>query len=577
MIRMGYSDPKAARELWIMCSRDFFFYCNTFVWTYDPKNYIDEPTRPMITWDFQDNFLSDVIFTFGKEDVAIEKSRDMAATTGIMTVFEWRWKFRSRQQLIIVSRNSDYVDKPRDPKSLFWKLDFILEHCPKWLNPNLTRTSLNLQNEDNGSTIGGESTTGDICRGSKPTSVLIDEFQAVPQEDSFRALGATRDATRNRIFNFTASDPSTAAYQVSKMKIKQIRLHWSIHPDKNRGLYTSIGGKLEILDKAYAFPSDYEFILDNKLRSPWYDGECRRCASQAEIDKELDMNDTAASYPFYDQASLEYLEKNFVCPPYMVGNLIVNPEMNSPGKWLEDANGNFLLWMNLLSGRPLPNDEFAIGADTSAGTGASNSCLSIANIRTREKVGEYVTPFVPPSDFAIFAVGAARFFNNAKLIWETNGPGREFGDKVISLGYRRVYFRQNEQSLAKKMTDTPGWAPTVQNKIALHGHYRHSMGFLVNGKLEHQEFLVRSGRSIAEAKEYVRLPNGSVEHIKSATSMDPSGARANHGDMCTADALVWKECGKAGIDEEPGVARPEHCLATRHEEAKRFDKQENYW
>jgi hypothetical protein len=187
-----------------MCARDFFFYINTFAWTYDPKNYPDNPVRPMNSWDFQDDFLWEVIQSIGHHDIVIKKSRDMAATTGIITAYQWRWNFHPGQQFIAVSRNEKYVDKPRDPKCLFWKIDFILENLPKWLVPNYDRTYLNIYNNDNRSSINGESTTGDIGRGSKPTSIMIDEYQAFERQAGYSVLAATRDSTRNRIFNFTS-------------------------------------------------------------------------------------------------------------------------------------------------------------------------------------------------------------------------------------------------------------------------------------------------------------------------------------------------------------------------------------
>lgn len=575
MVKLGYSDPKAAHELWIMCARDFFFYVNTFVWTYDPKNFPDNPIRPMNTWEFQDDFLWEIIQSIGKHDVVNKKSRDMAATTGIVTVYQWRWGFHPGQQFIMVSRNEKYVDKPRDPKTLFWKIDFILENNPKWLRPNYTRTYLNIYNEDNKSSINGESTTGDIGRGSKPTSILMDEFQAFEVQDGYKVLSATRDATRNRIFNFTSGGIGNAAYDVSQnASMKQIRLHWSIHPDKKPGLYSSDNGKLCILDDKYIFPTDYPFILDGKLRSPWYDEQCRRAAHSLEIAQELDMDDQASSYPFFDLTTLDYLKKNFTLPAFSTGILTFNSDSATPIEFVDDSNGHLKLWINLNNGQ-IPDGKYVAGVDTAAGTGASNSSVSIANRYTKEKVAEYSNPFILPEEFAIATVALCRWFNDAFLIWESNGPGRSFGEKVEKIGYSNIYFRQNETSLSHKQTDTPGWFPTTENKHSLLSNYRFGLGLYVNGILNHQDYLVRSERSLTEATEYIRMPDGSIEHVKSITNSDPSGASKNHGDMVIADALVWKVIGNSTDKIETTEEVPIDCLAARRK--ARQDNEREYW
>jgi len=45
----------------------------------------------------------------------------------------------------LVSRVEDLVDKTDDPKSLFWKIDFIHKHLPKWLMPDFERQKMHLK------------------------------------------------------------------------------------------------------------------------------------------------------------------------------------------------------------------------------------------------------------------------------------------------------------------------------------------------------------------------------------------------------------------------------------------------
>jgi hypothetical protein len=165
----------------------------------------------------------------------------------------------------LVSRNENLVDKSSDPKSLFWKLDFINDHLPKWMVPNHTRTKLHLLNEDNKSTIDGESTTGSVGRGDRRTAVMMDEFAAFDHEDGYRALAATQQVTRTRFFNSTPAGVNNAHYDMIQLArstdsdVELMRFHWSNHPVQSAGLYSSTQGQLQVIDEGYKFPKNYPY------------------------------------------------------------------------------------------------------------------------------------------------------------------------------------------------------------------------------------------------------------------------------------------------------------------------------
>lgn len=198
--------------------------------------------------------------------------------------------------------------------------------------------------------------------------------------------------------------------------------------------------------------------------------------------------------------------------------------------------GTTSLWLTLSKNDkgvfvPPVDRAFVIGCDVSAGTGNSNSTASAVDKSTGEKVMQYVNPYIRPEAFAVQVVAFGRWFNNAKLIWESNGPGRQFGDKIRDLKYANVHFRRREESIARKTTDIPGFASTKESKLVLFGKY--------SDALESSRFINRSADALNECLEYVFAQNGGVIHSQDEASEDPSGARANHGDRVVADALAW--------------------------------------
>jgi len=264
-----------------------------------------------------------------------------------------------------------------------------------------------------------------------------------------------------------------------------------------------------------------------------------------EIAQELDIDYLGSAHQFFDSLALRKVEKEHCRKPYHQGFLEYDYLTAEHEGFTEASNGNLLLWTNLDAHGNVPADrEYVIGADVAMGTldpkhqqGASNSCLSVVDRTTGEKVAAFATSTMPPHEFAKVAVALCRFFKGqsgrgAHLIWEANGPGRLFERGVLDLGYMNFYLRRDEKSLNKKVSPIPGWWSVRETKLLLLGNYRKA--------LQGGQFINRDRESILECEYYVYLPNGSVAHNTSVSTPDPSGARDNHGDRVIADALAWK-------------------------------------
>lgn len=598
MVKAGCEEEETADDLWAMCARDPLFYFNTFVWTFDPRK--SPPVIPFITYPYQDDAFRRMFGVLGQEDLLIEKSRDMGASWMCLLVFQHQWHFREMQSFLCVSRNEDYVDKKGNPKSLFWKLDLVLSNLPPWLRPMVKRSGLHLENLENGSAIDGESTTGDVGRGDRRRAVLLDEFAAFGVDEGYKALAATGDATPCRIFNSTPQGTGNAFYDMHETdEVAKIRLHWSQHPEKARGLYqTGAEGSARVIDKTFSFPSGYPFLRDGKLRSPWYDREEKRRPIPLLVAQELDIDFLGSTYQFFDKDALDRILAADTRPPFLVGDLACDPDLCVPlfgdgSPFIERAKGPLRMWIYPDAHGRFPSDrKYALGVDISMGTGASNSCISVADARTREKVAEYVSSNIKPQALAKVAVAMARWFGakpvqrrdiyaedaenrlvgGAFLIWESNGPGRLFGDKVLELGYRDIYYRRKEKSLGQRQTDIPGWAQTPESKLALLGDFR--------AALNDGSYVERSRWAVREAREYVFEPNGKVSHSRSVSTLDPTGARSNHGDLVMADALCWRGVKElAGAVERPPEEEepPIGSFAWRNQMADAAKRDQEHW
>jgi hypothetical protein len=546
VLERARKDRRVRRGLVEACSQDLLFYINTFVWQYNPRKVDSGEVGPFITWPFQDEAFFTILDCIEKaQDLCVEKSREMGATWMFLIVMDWLFLFHPWKKFLCISRNADAVDC-EDPDSLFWKIDFMHDRLPDFLLPGgnrqmIQRNKFYYGNLPNGSSITGQASTGRAGVGGRATCMFVDEFTQIREDRE--VLHRTSDTTGCRLFNFTHLGTDTAAYEiVSAGSMRKLRLHWSQHPDKVHGLYKydTKARRVEVLDKAYEYDSKFNFVMDGKLRSPWYDEQCRRKASPRAVAMDLDIDPRGSVSQFVDPMVIDELIGSFSCDPYWEGELCYDPDTGRPYQdpLLARKGGPLKLWLTPDGRGALEHTVYGIGIDIAEGTGATPSCLTIMNKRG-DKVGEYVNRHIKPEDFAVLAVAMARVLTDsegetARLAWEACGPGDRFGKVVTDrCAYRRVYMRTNEQALAymRSYQDVAGWYPTAANRTQLLGEYRRA--------LYNRNCINRSGWSLEEFKLFRYDARGEAEYGGSASD-DHSGAGVNHGDVVISDALAWK-------------------------------------
>lgn len=561
LIKAGCSKKRIGNAIWHMCAEDPLFFLNLFIYANNSKDVAvqldgtvmsEEAFRPYISWRIQDDVIAAVYDAFGKYDVPVKKSRDMGGTWSVCGVFFHRWLFRAEQNMICLSRNEDYVDKRGDEKSIYWKFDFMLRWLPPFLKPAFTRSDKLLINNDNGSILAGEAATGQAGRGGKYVAALWDEVAAWDISNGWDALAALSGATNSRIFVSTMGSPVDVFSKKcisAKAAGKLVTMKWSDHPHKAAGLYIARGnGALDIIDKKFKFPPKYDFKLDGKLRSPYFD-QFERENSPRICARELEMEE-ASDTLFFDRGLVEKLVAQAIEPSDQ-GELAFS-EYGEPGTFTLREQGQVRSWVPFVNQKPhgISGDIFVAGADISTGTGMSNSVLTIASAKSGRVYCEVVTRNTPPSRFAAYCIAVCRLFNNALLGWEAPGPGREFGARVLELGYANIWYSRPDKKLAPSATDTPGWWSNDDNKRVLLSEYEVA--------LAQKKFINVSRESLLEMLEFGYV-DGRVTHQKALQTPEnrDTGSGVNHGDMCISAALcsmLVTAAGENGGDQQSETA-----------------------
>lgn len=288
--RAAKKDPEKQRVIRAYCSRDLIAFTNDWVWTYDPRTrhkYI-----PFDLWPKQIELLEWLRDTRassspGEPVIAVlEKSRDGGASWLIADYFAHAWVFEPGFRGGIGSRKLEYVDKLGDPKSLFWKVRFILDQLPVWmLHPEWVASRKKFDREaliehPKGATLSGEG--GDnIGRGDRTSVYAVDESAFVPRgEAAAQALSATSD------FIIHISTPNSAGDNFARMahnpSIPKFTLHWKDNPRYNAFQVFNEAG--EIIEEGHGYPTK-----EGKCEYPWYE-RLKKLYPPSQIAREWDIN-----------------------------------------------------------------------------------------------------------------------------------------------------------------------------------------------------------------------------------------------------------------------------------------------
>jgi hypothetical protein len=293
----------------------------------------------------------------------------------------------------------------------------------------------------------------------------------------------------------------------------KVSLKWQQNPLRKKGLYAVKAGRpvlhdwkywrsrignddldeqqvarlaYQIQDETDNNPFKYRFMLkgpfvrEGRVRSLWYDRQCRKPnATPRGIAQELDLDYSGSTAIIFDISVLENLQNTMCLPPRHVGDILfdLNPiEMNE--RWSQRPGGEIQIWCGLVPGtwRPPNERSYVIGADIAsglAGPSSSNSVLDVTDCLTCEQVAQFASPRIQPDKLAWTALALAKFFCNgttpARIIPEVNGTwGGTFVKTLRELGFSNFYLRESdEMDVTRKRKKKIGFYSDKNSKPSL--------------------------------------------------------------------------------------------------------------
>lgn len=550
------ANRKEQRAIVKCCEEDMLFFFKTFMWGHDPRGRMGIKVMPFIPFQAQVPAIEALYDSFGRSDVAIEKSRDMGATWINVGDLLWGWRLIPYSDYLILARNEDQVDKPGSMKSIMEKMRFTVRQWPKWFRPQVEWPKLRIRNLDNNAVIDGSSTVGDAGRGDRKTKIFIDEAASITKAAEIDA--ATADATDNRVWNSTPKGTANHYYKVVQNPgVRKIRLHWSDHPTKSMGLYRATDRGVRHLDSRVILPQDYPYIRDGRMRSIWYDREwvrrgCDRDAEQRRImAQEVDLDYEASDHVFFGAELISVHVADHARKPLQSGEVMFDDQSGEFMGFDPRPDGRLQLWVPIdeTTNRPAEDERYVMGIDISFGTGSSNSAIRVWSRDLRQLVASWKCPNTAPERLAPVAYAIGTWFGGndtsgqAKAIWEANGPGRAFGAALWKdLQYANVYWRRPDEiapggtkGRREARKNMPGFWNRDENMGPLFSAAKDAISA---GRVS-----VRDEWSLKEEySRFIIVPNKlAPQHATTESpSPDPTKARLAHGDTVTADMLALK-------------------------------------
>ena len=601
------SDPAFRAVMRAACKSSIYFWINAFGWTFLQKKVgsdgverkvIGNSTNvPFITWKIQDETIAQLLECIGNphdemsggKNALINKSRDMGASWLVLTVFHWYWQFLPGCTFLEMSRNMKYVDQRGNMDSLFEKHRYLHKMQPTWLRPGVEDNVAKLVNVDNGNVIIGESTNEHAGQGARKTAVLLDEFARVREAEEIDL--ALDDTTSCKLYNSTPQGPETWFSKLYKGRACiSIDMPWFRHPDKGFGA---------TLTDAHGAEIGYPCLPGKKWTSPWYHrlvhGDPKTgigARSRRSIAQNVDMNHGQSGRMFFAADEIEQHRYRFEAPPLAIGTLeYLQGGMRDDQRFMllrrRDADAltfshtgrnaveeEWKLWCKLIGGRPDQTHAYTLGVDISAGTGGSNSIITVYDATARRVIAKMwsatTNPYILAEEAVKMGIWCGGRTGCAVLNWETNGGvGAQFTQQIKKIGYNPQYQRRNFAKRGHPKMNKRGWHSDPVLKEALLAEYRDG--------LKGMEIINPCRESLDECLSYIYDDNWKLTPGSGGVD-ESSGASATHGDHAIADALAFLAREDVGKGHPATITAPRNSYeGIRQEDDRVRQRREDVW
>lgn len=199
--------------------------------------------------------------------------------------------------------------------------------------------------------------------------------------------------------------------------------------------------------------------------------------------------------PVFDQPTLQDMLASKV-DPIMQGNL---GGLNTSLTFIHNQDGPLKVWEE-----PQDDDQYIIFGDVGQ---EHDRCVATVVSKKTAKVVAKWKMLINARTFGKEIQKLGYWYKKALIAIEINNMGQSTMDQVIEDNYPTIYFRQQLDTITKKVTDVPGWRTTEQTKGQMIGHMQN---------LIQEGLTIQDEDIIGEMMTFIRTKTGAMQAVQGA-------------------------------------------------------------
>tara|TARA_Y100000389_G_scaffold1963_1_gene1995 strand:- start:728 stop:2311 length:1584 start_codon:yes stop_codon:yes gene_type:complete len=346
---------------------------------------IQHPTKgrmPFNLYPFQEKSLIDLR---KHQYNIILKSRQLGISTLSAGYSLWLMTFHKDKNVLVIATKQEVA------KNLVTKVREMHSNLPSWLKGKSVEDNKLSLRYANGSQIKAVSAAGDAGRSEALSLLIVDEAAFIKEIDEIWASSqqtlstggqAIVLSTPNGIGNFFHKTWTKA--ESGDNKFNTIRLHWSLHPERDQ-----------------AWRDEQDELLGKKLAA-----------------QECDCDFISSGDTVIDPEILQWYDQTHVEDPIEKRGF----------------DGNFWIWE-----QPNYSRDYMVVADVARGDGADYSAFHVIDVESASQVAEYRGK-IGTKEYGNFLVNVATEYNDALLVIENANVGWAAIQPAIDRSYQNLYY-----------------------------------------------------------------------------------------------------------------------------------------
>ena len=373
---------------------------------------------PFSLYEFQEK----MIYDFNKHDYnIILKARQLGISTLTAGYALWMMTFQSDKNILVIATKQDTA------KNLVTKIRVMHANLPNWVKSNCVEDNKLSLRYSNGSQVKAISSTEDAGRSEALSLLILDEAAFIEKIDIIWTAAQSTLATGGQCI--ALSTPNGVGNWFHKVWVEAeeegsdwnfIRLHWSLHPDRDE---------------------------------EWREGQ-EKLLGPSMAAQEYDCDFITSGQTVIDGVILEEYK---------------NTQIEEPVE-KRGMDSNLWIWR-----QPDYTKNYVVAADVARGDASDFSAFHVIEIESLEQVAEYKGK-IPTKDFGNLCMNTAVEYNNALLVIENSSIGWATIQQVIDREYDNLFYTSKDLQyvdIARQVTNRyrhkdrqmiPGFSMTMKTR-----------------------------------------------------------------------------------------------------------------